>query len=1638
MDVPGGAGDEQRHRVLTTSAAAFTELKQRLEALGYADPLGIETAPLVERLVSDLIATTDAYRSTKEDLAEAQSQSRSGENMVEPLQRHNARLLRENAKLHKDAIARETEYLQFKKTKLLNEKSLQDKLEQLLCVNDLSQETIKRQEQDIDRLRKRLLGVLKPLQQGEGEAAAAAAAVRRASGANKEPVQWAAADGSTYDLPKPPTIEMSKYLDGGSAHARVAFVGSAAASGLGSSVGYEQAVSRSEATLLAAANEQLDEAERANRAQKARIEDLSELVKVRDEEIQRLGEFLGKHGAKIEPATPEEMAAAEEERRSRVELAAEVEYLAAQTAEKTQLLEQVSQDLEATRAELQASTAEASEANRALQDARQAVDGLRSEKEALDLKLRESHAAASAAAQEAAVAHDSEVGTLRKELETLRERVATEVDQRERHQDAAVAAHNHVDAVGGAAQVLHHDNAQLRAELDNRDAEIARARESLQASRAAQAQLEARVSDLIAQVASARDEVAAAAAAEEEARARATALVRENATLTSELRHVKVSMSNLNTHVQGTEALLQGAKDELAVATAEAAEKGRIVADLRDELVSVQTKLKNAEDLSSRLARSQGSTRTEIVGLMKEVGAHKVAARRAEGQRDEAQGEISRLQAAAAERERKLQELSGAVRREEGAKHQLRSELVNASHSLGEAQRALVSLQAECRRLAGEVSTAQERLEGKTQESEALEAELARARADVEHFRNRVDDVSRAGETSHRAAAATRGELEELRHRVAKLTDELREARRGAALQQDELHGARGRLQTVTSEHAEAKSALSREMEAHAATRETLKAYRDKEGAAAKQVGELKSLFHELEETRERLEERVRTAVEALAAEKRLHDDTRERAKGLAEKSEGLERELERMQHVLRETDASRDSLQEELDSSAEARAKFAADRRAVDSALREHREELEAARKQTRSLADLLENREREFQQARDEAARAADEARRAGAEAGALRDELAAAAHDLQAMAKENAAVNAECASLREQQVQLSETIHQVRAAATREAQLKEAERAEKADILENYRAVCNERARLDVGSRGAQQSLQQVQAELHQAREAHQRLQLAFSSLQRSHRDSALENRNLQAKLSQQARKLYQATLQAQHAAAAQRQSAGSIAAAKSVASAAQGAGQQLRRDTAQLSFEVAAARHEIARLQASNQALSLARHRAVTRAKELELLLHGERQQFAVAHAALRAATGAGRGTSASSRDSQPQKSERRVADIASSFGVAGARSQTLTATPGAGTNAQGRRQFFHRDHLVVSDEEKRENAAAHAGSASGLHFYHTLDHDTKTDAAHPTAGLPAFEPSDAFVYHPGLVEVSDDGVTITPPKMKQRDNTNGGSHDGDDRHQVASSRRVSYPPNEDPDDSGTPSLSTLSSTPSTDHSSSLGSSGPSDTGDRRRESSSGRRRASPEAAAAVFEEGASLQELLGLDEDDESGATDGGEDEGTSGIIGSSADERGPQRTSSDEGGTTTSGEQNAAGGGGAGKKRALPLKASTSQSLDGLNGLFSAAIDEADQMHVSLHEAVSANEKLRTELQEKISEVRNSTSAAAGSAAAAAKVASALQDVKSERSSALEALGAARGKDNLLQKLASQLELELDAKDEYIRTLTQP
>ena len=58
----------------TAMERKFTGLRKRLDQLGYRQPLGVESLPLVERLFADLLHTTESLKNAKVQLTKNKEQ----------------------------------------------------------------------------------------------------------------------------------------------------------------------------------------------------------------------------------------------------------------------------------------------------------------------------------------------------------------------------------------------------------------------------------------------------------------------------------------------------------------------------------------------------------------------------------------------------------------------------------------------------------------------------------------------------------------------------------------------------------------------------------------------------------------------------------------------------------------------------------------------------------------------------------------------------------------------------------------------------------------------------------------------------------------------------------------------------------------------------------------------------------------------------------------------------------------------------------------------------------------------------------------------------------------------------------------------------------------------------------------------------------------------------------------------------------------------------------------------------------------------------------------------------------------------------------------------------------------------------
>ncbi|XP_068536474.1 centrosomal protein of 135 kDa isoform X3 [Anas acuta] len=90
---------------MTTAAERkFVNLRKRLDQLGYRQPLGLESLPLVEKLFSDLVHTTESLRSAKLSAGKIEKEFSNYDTILEPYKTENAKLTRENNELHLEIL----------------------------------------------------------------------------------------------------------------------------------------------------------------------------------------------------------------------------------------------------------------------------------------------------------------------------------------------------------------------------------------------------------------------------------------------------------------------------------------------------------------------------------------------------------------------------------------------------------------------------------------------------------------------------------------------------------------------------------------------------------------------------------------------------------------------------------------------------------------------------------------------------------------------------------------------------------------------------------------------------------------------------------------------------------------------------------------------------------------------------------------------------------------------------------------------------------------------------------------------------------------------------------------------------------------------------------------------------------------------------------------------------------------------------------------------------------------------------------------------------------------------------------------------------------------------------------------------
>jgi len=147
----------------------FLLLKKRLDALHYVQPFSADSASLVERLLNDLIKTTEGFQTLKKANDELTTTANKTEQRLEPLKKEIRLVLKENNDLHVE-IMRVKEDLELKESKWNNTfKSLQDDKTDLKQVIHLKDINVSKLQEEIFNQRRKLELLIKKQYLGHGK-----------------------------------------------------------------------------------------------------------------------------------------------------------------------------------------------------------------------------------------------------------------------------------------------------------------------------------------------------------------------------------------------------------------------------------------------------------------------------------------------------------------------------------------------------------------------------------------------------------------------------------------------------------------------------------------------------------------------------------------------------------------------------------------------------------------------------------------------------------------------------------------------------------------------------------------------------------------------------------------------------------------------------------------------------------------------------------------------------------------------------------------------------------------------------------------------------------------------------------------------------------------------------------------------------------------------------------------------------------------------------------------------------------------------------------------------------------------------------------------------------------------------------
>ncbi|GFR41794.1 hypothetical protein Agub_g2559, partial [Astrephomene gubernaculifera] len=1077
-------------------------LRRKLEALSYSDPLDATSAPLVQKLVEDLVHTTDSYRVIKQQCAKQAQEIAAFDTRLEAVRQESVRLQSENSQLHVLVMQHAERHDKQAKEHYQACKRLEDTIAELSYWKHHALEKLQAAERENNGLRKHC----EELTKLTDRLASGAATPQSATPKIVSPGPIRATPPGSPLRPRQATVDVLQ-----AANSRILSLQRQLADTTSELEALRQRVADDEDQIRrrdveinrlgsrAGADMDMLALRSRNEANENMILQLNGTVDSLAERVRQL-EGVEVQCSQLEEALKRaEAARAEAEERQR-RSARDHEALSREVAVLQRDLAAL-HDTSGKAAELMAAAGLDGDAS--VPALRQRLAEARTEKEQLALQLAANDAERRSLAQQ--------VASLRSELEDSQ---FLQTEAQARYSDAAskhAAASNEAQRL---ASELAARNEQLRsaeerlakvlADMESRHAGYAAIEQERAASNARceelQRRLEAAERAAAAERSASVSSQSALSRLESElrvARSGHTALEQEAAALRQQLQDVAAGKVRAASALSSTEDEATRARQQVDALTRELTQERRACEELRTARDNLQLEL---ERLSGQASLQQ----QEAALLADQLAVTRQQLAAAEARASGAARDLSGLGAL----QQRYNELAEQARRAvatsaeaEAEAARLRAQMASAVEAQGRSERAAREAQREVE-ASREAETV---LRGQLREAEAAAEAASKALRTAEADRDRalMDARLTAGELDslHSQLAAESSSAMEAGSSARQLAVRLAAAEREAAARQEECERAAAVVQQA---EAAAAAARDREEEARAQGREwaerarraeamlaeyeadvaQLRSARESDSAALRSLEEaLAAARRDCDARRAEVEQLTTlslrgdaTVQEYMAALKALSADLRAaemRASDLAgelaarqDEAAAWRAEVEQLRGLLRSMDGERDGMQAELDAKAE---RLDAMQQQLEAAQRQAEESgrlLALAEGRLAHIDSRARDGEAEVESLRQQLAAAMESVRGLSGEGDALREELRAVNEDLEALVRENQVVSNELATVAAQRDSAAEESRRQGSRALAAEQLLRAKEAEAEDLRRVYEALAAEHKRLQSG--------------------------------------------------------------------------------------------------------------------------------------------------------------------------------------------------------------------------------------------------------------------------------------------------------------------------------------------------------------------------------------------------------------------------------------------------------------------------------------------------------------------------------------------------------------------------------------------